>query len=219
MTTTFWPMEHLEVQTQHSLTTTCCNFVHQRYIGMQNLRLLMGVGFVAAAEVNSNPRNIIKIHNNVTWDWHDFMKYSHFEIEYGENSICYWQFHKTMLWIWIMLCMQTVVGCVASLGLARNQNTYEANDEIEFYNKPKAQWAHMIYTNNWVPLPCPLPKFIEFKIRGLQCIYFGDHWAHGTSRLLAFQSRWYGFRLELNDFNGEHRSTICLVSTILYVTN
>ena len=68
MTTTFWPMEHLEVQTQHSLTTTCCNFVHQRYIGMQNLRLLMGVGFVAAAEVNSNPRNIIKIHNNVTWD-------------------------------------------------------------------------------------------------------------------------------------------------------
>ena len=48
--------------------------------------------------------NIIQIHNNVMWDWHYSIEFSHIQYEYEKYSIDYYQSCKTMLWIWITLC-------------------------------------------------------------------------------------------------------------------
>jgi hypothetical protein len=39
------------------------------------------------------------------WDWHYSMKYSHIQSRQLKYSMEHCQFHKTMLWIWIMLCL------------------------------------------------------------------------------------------------------------------
>ena len=59
--------------------------------------------------------DIIHIHNNVLWDWHNsieyslhpywiyYTKYSLYSYGYEEYSIKYRQSHIKLLWIWIML--------------------------------------------------------------------------------------------------------------------
>jgi hypothetical protein len=57
----------------------------------------------------SHYHNIIKIHNSVMWDWQYFTEYflifphSIWMFEIREYLVEYFQSHKTLLWIWIML--------------------------------------------------------------------------------------------------------------------
>ena len=44
--------------------------------------------------------NIIQIHNNVLWDWQCCA-------EFSSHSSKYCQSHRTLLWIWIMLCLRS----------------------------------------------------------------------------------------------------------------
>ena len=53
--------------------------------------------------------SIIQIHNNVMWDWHHSTNYFIIKDECGECSAKYYQSHKTLLWIWIMLCCSKVL--------------------------------------------------------------------------------------------------------------
>ena len=42
--------------------------------------------------------NMIQLHNNIMWDWQYSMeKISEYSMEYCHS-------HKTLLWIWIMVC-------------------------------------------------------------------------------------------------------------------
>ena len=47
--------------------------------------------------------NIIQTHNNVLWDWQYFTEYSPYLVCMWEYSAEYYQSHRTLLWIWIML--------------------------------------------------------------------------------------------------------------------
>ena len=49
--------------------------------------------------------NIIQIHKNVLWDWQYSTEYSTIHVECEECSTKYRQSHKTLLWVWIMLCL------------------------------------------------------------------------------------------------------------------
>ena len=48
------------------------------------------VGLSQNVKFSHKDHNIIQIHNNVTWDWQYFMKYSHIQTEYREYSIQYY---------------------------------------------------------------------------------------------------------------------------------
>ena len=52
----------------------------------------------------TNPNhNIIKIHNNVLWDWRYYVEYSIIQFECEEYFTKYCQSYITLLWILIML--------------------------------------------------------------------------------------------------------------------
>ena len=48
--------------------------------------------------------NIIQMHNNVLWDWEYFVQYSSHSAWMKEYFVEYCLSHKTLLWIWILLC-------------------------------------------------------------------------------------------------------------------
>ena len=60
----------------------------------------------------SLPHNIIHIYNNVLWDWQYYVKCSSHLVWMVEYSTKCYRSHKTLLWIWIILCHKLSLSCM-----------------------------------------------------------------------------------------------------------
>jgi hypothetical protein len=79
------------------------------YFGCQRKEINQHILFVALNYLFVDQfiiHNIIHIHNNVPWDWQYSIEYSYNSTKLCEYSVEYCHSYITLLWIWIMLCIQ-----------------------------------------------------------------------------------------------------------------